>query len=120
MIRRPPRSTRTDTLLPYTTRFRAARSQIGILGLGAGSLLRFVLGNTPASAVTVEWNPDVVAVCRACFRLPESPRSIIDQCDASRWLERPRNMDRYQALMVDLYDAQAQGPVRDSVEFYKG
>src|SRR3546814_3653112 len=29
-------------------------------------------------------------------------------------------MDRYQALMVDLYDAQAQGPVRDSVEFYNG
>src|SRR3546814_6020601 len=25
MIRRPPRSTRTDTLLPYTTLFRAAR-----------------------------------------------------------------------------------------------
>src|SRR3546814_2429328 len=27
MIRRPPRSTRTDTLFPYTTLFRAARLQ---------------------------------------------------------------------------------------------
>src|SRR3546814_18364832 len=27
MIRRPPRSTRTDTLFPYTTLFRSARSQ---------------------------------------------------------------------------------------------
>src|SRR3546814_3107712 len=26
MIRRPPRSTRTDTLFPYTTRFRSART----------------------------------------------------------------------------------------------
>src|SRR3546814_12211319 len=26
MIRRPPRSTRTDTLFPYTTRFRSAQS----------------------------------------------------------------------------------------------
>src|SRR3546814_5004828 len=26
MIRRPPRSTRTDTLFPYTTLFRSARS----------------------------------------------------------------------------------------------
>src|SRR3546814_17019775 len=26
MIRRPPRSTRTDTLFPYTTRFRSALS----------------------------------------------------------------------------------------------
>src|SRR3546814_9414145 len=31
MIRRPPRSTRTDTLLPYTTRFRS-----GLLGLFQG------------------------------------------------------------------------------------
>src|SRR3546814_15502732 len=27
MIRRPPRSTRTDTLFPYTTLFRSARSK---------------------------------------------------------------------------------------------
>src|SRR3546814_16768744 len=28
MIRRPPRSTRTDTLFPYTTLFRSARGEI--------------------------------------------------------------------------------------------
>src|SRR3546814_6064349 len=28
MIRRPPRSTRTDTLFPYTTLFRSTRSQL--------------------------------------------------------------------------------------------
>src|SRR3546814_4001652 len=28
MIRRPPRSTRTDTLFPYTTRFRSARLEL--------------------------------------------------------------------------------------------
>src|SRR3546814_4137110 len=38
MIRRPPRSTRTDTLFPYTTRFRSpasggARMQEGMLSL---------------------------------------------------------------------------------------
>src|SRR3546814_8027512 len=31
MIRRPPRSTRTDTLFPYTTLFRSAQL-VGILG----------------------------------------------------------------------------------------
>src|SRR3546814_5402030 len=30
MIRRPPRSTRTDTLLPYTTLFRSLRDDFGI------------------------------------------------------------------------------------------
>src|SRR3546814_1895631 len=29
MIRRPPRSTRTDTLVPYTTLFRSLREQDG-------------------------------------------------------------------------------------------
>src|SRR3546814_8917782 len=29
MVRRPPRSTRTDTLLPYTTLFRSLRAQVG-------------------------------------------------------------------------------------------
>src|SRR3546814_7382763 len=29
MIRRPPRSTRTDTLFPYTTLFRSSRGAIG-------------------------------------------------------------------------------------------
>src|SRR3546814_11413118 len=30
MIRRPPRSTRTDTLFPYTTLFRSGRRQVEI------------------------------------------------------------------------------------------
>src|SRR3546814_10323068 len=39
MIRRPPRSTRTDTLFPYTTLFRSVRHfQI----LFAGRVVRFV------------------------------------------------------------------------------
>src|SRR3546814_14240972 len=32
MIRRPPRSTRTDTLFPYTTLFRSADFAQGVLG----------------------------------------------------------------------------------------
>src|SRR3546814_3709360 len=35
MIRRPPRSTRTDTRFPYTTLFRSAgRQQVGLLEVG--------------------------------------------------------------------------------------
>src|SRR3546814_6773073 len=40
MIRRPPRSTRTDTLFPYTTLFRSAEALFGGLGRhDQGSLL---------------------------------------------------------------------------------
>src|SRR3546814_10341064 len=32
MIRRPPRSTRTDTLFPYTTLFRSLERKFGLVG----------------------------------------------------------------------------------------
>src|SRR3546814_6339249 len=37
MIRRPPRSTRTDTLFPYTTLFRSARISVAANVVGAYS-----------------------------------------------------------------------------------
>src|SRR3546814_4636848 len=36
MIRRPPRSTRTDTLLPYTTLFRSAQFSLDARRAGCG------------------------------------------------------------------------------------
>ncbi|HEY9278594.1 MAG TPA: spermidine synthase [Eoetvoesiella sp.] len=92
---------------------------VGILGLGAGSLLRYTLKHTSSLVETAEWNPQVTAMCHAYFRLPTTERSDIYHTDAALWVAEPRNRGRYMALMVDLYDADAQGPVRDSVEFYK-
>src|SRR3546814_16117727 len=43
MIRRPPRSTRTDTLFPYTTLFRSAEDQ-EFCRAGLSSLLKRKLG----------------------------------------------------------------------------
>src|SRR3546814_5637546 len=37
MIRRPPRSTRTDTLFPYTTLFRSMRVPLGAPSVGVSS-----------------------------------------------------------------------------------
>src|SRR3546814_6137421 len=54
MIRRPPRSTRTDTLFPYTTLFRShqpGRTAIGRKGVSDGPVLpagRAEIGNTVA------------------------------------------------------------------------
>src|SRR3546814_11896431 len=39
MIRRPPRSTRTDTLFPYTTLFRSKEPDMRRIILGIGSLI---------------------------------------------------------------------------------
>ncbi|WP_397473164.1 spermidine synthase [Pusillimonas sp.] len=122
-LRRP-----AELVLAYTQQLMAwllfieprKTDSVGILGLGAGSLLRFTLKHTPVNVETAEWNPAVTAMCHAFFRLPSNDRSYIDHVDAAVWVDKPHNIGRYVALMVDLYDAAAQGPVRESLEFYQG
>src|SRR3546814_1607897 len=53
MIRRPPRSTRTDTLFPYTTLFRSPRGAVTVRGSGsAAPAIAAITGRTNSSAVT--------------------------------------------------------------------
>lgn len=111
----------TQQMMAWLLFLQPARTDtVGILGLGAGSLLRYTLKHTTANVETVEWNPQVTAICRAYFRLPVSKRSVIVHEDAGSWVHSPDATGRFCALMVDLYDASAQGPVRDSPEFYQG
>src|SRR3546814_4594628 len=60
MIRRPPRSTRTDTLFPYTTLFRSAQLAWNLDGRPA-AIIDDVLGT-----ITYEWDAsgDLQAVSR--------------------------------------------------------
>src|SRR3546814_9789627 len=83
MIRRPPRSTRTDTLFPYTTLFRSADQQ----GLGervrVGEMiekpLRVIHAATTISSIDVDLNPFCSTArsaasrirSRVCFRSEE-------------------------------------------------
>src|SRR3546814_20914904 len=74
MIRRPPRSTRTDTLFPYTTLFRSAdhdvreprrQTMAGVVALGTqlgrrAERIGYTLGR--ALVVAAERDPDVAVV----------------------------------------------------------
>lgn len=121
-IRKP-----SDLVLAYTQQMMAwllfvqpkERDHLGIMGLGAGSLLRFSLRHTRSQIETVERNPGVTAMCQAFFRLPDNARSVIDHADARDWAAEPQRAGRYRALMVDLYDSEAQGPVCDEASFYR-
>src|SRR5690625_5156039 len=116
-----------DLVLEYTQQLMAwllfcepqADQSLGILGLGAGSLLRFALKHTPCQIEVAEWNPAVTETCRRYFKLRDNHRARIDHLDASLWLNERFRENRYLALMVDLYDYRADGPVRDSLEFYQ-
>src|SRR3546814_18208416 len=69
MIRRPPRSTRTDTLFPYTTLFRSlARLHIGVVALAVAPERLLAVDHRPAQAafaVVAVVGGEVVAVAAA-------------------------------------------------------
>lgn len=93
---------------------------VGQLGLGAGSLARFCLRHLANPLVVIERNPAVVRVCEQYFRLSRQPRFKVVIDDAGRWVTLPEQRHSLAVLMVDLYDREAQGPVCDSLAFYKG
>src|SRR3546814_6008445 len=59
MTRRPPRSTRTDTLFPYTTRFRSAGLDVRLLA-GAAHHRGLVLGDDDALGAAEHVEGDVL------------------------------------------------------------
>jgi len=117
-----------ELVLEYTAQMMAwllfldppREGAVGMLGLGAGSLARYCLKHTRSEVVVVEWNPQVTAVCRMFFRLPAPRRLAVHHADAGDWVQDPAHAGTCPVLMVDLYDAEARGPVRDSVAFYRG
>jgi spermidine synthase len=117
-----------EFVLEYTAQMMAwlvflepARQQtLGLFGLGAGSMVRFCLKHTSHPLRVVEHNPLVTSACEMYFKLPRPSRLVIEHQDAGTWVESSRNWGLCSALMVDIYDGQAQGPVRDSLGFYKG
>src|SRR3546814_7176327 len=62
MIRRPPRSTRTDTLFPYTTLFRSQQ-----LGVGASFEARFNRSETTTFSGPFTATGKVVALSNGVF-----------------------------------------------------
>src|SRR3546814_4418326 len=80
MRRRPPRSTRTDTLFPYTTLFRSALEEgaigclLGASGCGKTTVLRAVAGFEPVQAGRIDVQGRRVAA--AGFSLPPEQRSV--------------------------------------------
>src|SRR3546814_14194759 len=66
MIRRPPRSTRTDTLFPYTTLFRSEAS-LGIVDAKATGDLFEISGGPVQAAVGVEYRRETFSDRRDDF-----------------------------------------------------
>src|SRR3546814_17363447 len=78
MIRRPPRSTRTDTLLPYTTLFRSGAGDHHAAGL---RLLMAEAGQRARQMRAVAHEVDLVAGQHLVFRLRHDRPLVAQDAD---------------------------------------
>ena len=68
----------------------------------------------------VELNREVIAACRAWFRLGEDDdRLTVIEQDAAAYAADSRNAGEAEVLCVDLYDHEAASPVLDDEVFYR-
>src|SRR3546814_1046570 len=98
MLRRPPRSTRTDTLFPYTTLFRSdvARTLLAVSLSGH-------LGQAPCQDEQGEYGQDQVAAARGAQRPPgdvvAERRDRVEQAEEEQSDRSEEHTSELQSLM---------------------
>jgi spermidine synthase len=90
-----------------------------LIGLGAGSLAKFIYHKLPATRITVvEIDPQIEIIARLHFKLPDDPARmrIIIADGAEYMLKEGKNFD---AIYVDGFDKNGRAGVLDTLPFYQ-
>ena len=90
-----------------------------LVGLGAGSLAKFIYRNFPdCRSTVVEINPQVEFIARQYFRLPDDPPrlAVVIGDGADYMLAGER---RFDYILVDGFDADARAGALDTLPFYQ-
>ena len=98
--------------------FRPQPEHVLMIGLGGGSLPKFVYNYLPAARTTViEFEPRVIAIARQYFHVPpDDERFVVEAAEGGAWVAaHPGCCD---VLMVDGYNGNEQGPQLCSEDFY--
>jgi spermidine synthase len=99
--------------------FGTAPERVVMIGLGGGSLAKFVYHRIPEARIEViEVNPQVVAVARSHFHVPlDDQRFMVRTGDGAEWMASPG--PAADAIMVDGYDGDSQAAELSSLTFYE-
>lgn len=89
-----------------------------LIGLGAGSLTKFLHRHRPDARLhVVEIEPAVLAVARQYFKLPDEDRRLcVTIQDGAEFVEKSKKT--YDLILVDGYDADARTGDLDTIPFY--
>ena len=100
--------------------FEPAPRDIVMIGLGGGSIARFVSARMPESRMTVvEINPRVLAAARSLFGLPtDCERLAIDLEDGAKWV--PAHRDCADVLLLDAFEDGESVRALATQAFYEG
>src|SRR3546814_10341382 len=108
MLRRPPRSTRTDTLFPYTTLFRSTFELATTLVRPGGHVANVGVHGQPAALHLEElWSKDVTITTGLVdtFSTPTLLKLVTSrQMDAGRFVTHHFTMDQF----MEAYDVFAR------------
>lgn len=90
-----------------------------LIGLGAGSLAKFIYRNLPDCRTTVvEINPQVEYIARQYFKLPDDPaRLTVAIADGAEYMLTGERCFDY--ILVDGFDADACAGPLDTLPFYQ-
>lgn len=118
-LREPQRLALTYTHCMMTSLlFGDAPGHALMLGLGGGSLVKFLLDRCGGCTVdAVEKRPKIVEVARRYFHLPQDRRLSVHVGDGLRFLEGEPT-DPYDLIAVDLHDSRGMAPVVLRQEFF--
>ena len=89
------------------------------IGLGAGSLTRFIHRYLPeASQTVVEVSPAVVGAARQMFQLPPcSDRLVIEMAEGVAWVAQTQQ--QFDLILIDGFDADSRSGALESAAFYQ-
>ena len=107
-----------EMMLPLLLRPDAWPQRVLLVGLGAGSLCKFLWRyRSEAKLTIVEIEPRVEAAARQFFKLPDDPQRIqIHYADGADFIIQTRQ--KYDLILVDGFDSNARAGRLDSLPFY--
>lgn len=106
-----------EMMLPLLLRPDDWPRRVLLIGLGAGSLTKFLWRHRPQARLTVvEIEPRVIACARQFFRLPDDPRIDLQHADGADFVIQSKQ--RFDLILVDGFDRNARAGRLDSLAFY--